>query len=148
MDNLDELMSTMQEVWRSVNSHNKLVWISKQGTPLQFFTLRFLLENPNSTVTDLTKHFHIAKSSATQLIERLSKQKLIEKISDKNDRRITHLKLTRKAVREIEKIKTKRKKEMRKVFSQVPQDDIRELVRIHKNLLRNLSKGSQDEKVN
>ncbi|HZQ29619.1 MAG TPA: MarR family transcriptional regulator [Patescibacteria group bacterium] len=141
MDNLDELMSTMQEVWRSVNSHNKKVWMSKQGTPLQFFTLRFLLEKPEATITDITKHFQITKSSATQLIERLSKQKLVEKISDKEDRRVIHLRLTKKAIKEIAKVRQKRMEEMKRVFSNVHPNDIKDLIRIHKNLLNNLKEG-------
>lgn len=138
---LDEFISTLQEIWRFIHKNDKKkIWIKKEGTPLQFFTLRFILNNPSSTVTDVTKRFQITKSSATQLVERLQKQGLIGKVPDKKDRRIVHLKLTAKAIRILAKMKKERDEQMKKIFSKVSSKDLRELIRIHMSLLKNLKK--------
>lgn len=137
-ENLDELIATMQEIWRFVNQNNKPHWAQKHGTILQFFALRFLIDNPNSTLTDVTEHLRITKSSATQLVDRLNKQRLVKKTSDKKDKRIIHLKSTDKGVREINKARKKRMEGMRRIFSKVPQKDIKGLLRIEKSLLKTL----------
>lgn len=136
---LDEFISTTQQIWRFIHSNSKKkFWMHDKGTPLQFFALRFLMQNPDATIKDLTERFQITKSSATQLIERLHKQGLIGKATDKNDRRVTHLKLTKKAEKILLKMRKERDGEMRKIFSRVSSEDLRELVRIHLTLLKNL----------
>jgi len=63
-------------------------------TPDQCSALRYLRENGRTTSSELADIFCVAKSSITAIITRLSDKKLIDRIPDEKDRRVTYLALT------------------------------------------------------
>ncbi|GFN32627.1 MarR family winged helix-turn-helix transcriptional regulator [Paenibacillus xylaniclasticus] len=63
-------------------------------TPDQCWALRYLRENGRTTSSELADIFCVAKSSITAIITRLSDKKLIDRIPDEKDRRVTYLALT------------------------------------------------------
>jgi DNA-binding MarR family transcriptional regulator len=60
----------------------------------QHAALRYLRENGCATSSELAEVFCVGKSSITAIITRLFDKKLIERVPDEKDRRVTYLKAT------------------------------------------------------
>lgn len=143
MDNksdFEQLFATMMQLGKLMSQQTQETHEERIATMLQLMALQFLKEQPNGTVSELAKLLELSKSSATQLIERLAKAGLVERINDKEDRRIVRLVITEDGEKEFLALKKKLMKKMQKIFSKIPAQDLRELIRIHSNLIETLKK--------
>lgn len=104
-------------------------------TPLQIHTMIFIKEQGNPTMSDLSVNLRTSLPTATKLIDRLIKLKLIQRKIDKDDRRIIRLSLTDQGVK-ILSLKLKRRvRRMKQVLALLPKEDIVHLHRIINSLL-------------
>jgi DNA-binding MarR family transcriptional regulator len=140
---IEQLFSTMLQLGKLMSHRTQETREEKASTMLQFSALQFLKEQPNGTVTDLGTQLKLSKSSATQLVERLAKLGFIERIDDKDDRRIVRLIITHSGEKEFSALKEKIMEKMKRIFFHIPAQDIRELIRIHTNLIETLKKDQQ-----
>ncbi len=136
----EQLFNTIMQLRKLVfqkaySSHKERV-----ATMLQLSALNFLKEQSGVTVGDLAQFLQLSKSSATQLTERLVKVRLVKRISDKRDRRCIHLTVTQKGEAELMALKKKVMEKMNRFLSKLPEEDIKELIRIHTNLIEDLKK--------
>lgn len=141
MDNnsdFEQLFSTMMQLGKLMSQQTQETHEERTATMLQLMALQFLKEQPNGTVSELAKLLELSKSSATQLIERLAKAGLVKRINDKEDRRIVRLVITENGEKEFIALKKKLMEKMQKIFSKIPAKDLRELIRIHTNLIETL----------
>jgi len=65
----------------------------------QLKVLRLLAVEGNFKMKDITEHLGIASSSATELIDKMIKEKLVERYRDIYDRRVVRVKLTEEGKR-------------------------------------------------
>ncbi len=137
---IERLFNTMLQLGKLVSQQAQESHMQRTATMLQFSALHFLKEQPNVTVSDLAQFLQLSRSSATQLIERLVKSGFVQRVNDKKDRRITRLVITKLGEKEFIMLKGKLMKKMQKVFSKIPEKDIKELIRIHTNLVETLKK--------
>lgn len=138
---IEELFETMVQFGKIMSKEDPSVSHEKKAaTMLQFSALKFVQANKDAAVNELGTTLHLSKSSATQLIERLVKTGLTTRTADQNDRRIIRLSLTSKGEKEIIKMKNRILEKIEKIFSYLPEQDIKELVRIHKTLIGNFEK--------
>lgn len=138
---IEELFETMVQFGKIMSKEDPSVSHEKRAaTMLQFSALKFVQGKKDAAVNELGTTLRLSKSSATQLIERLVKTGLIERAADKADRRIIRLSLTSKGEKEVVKMKNRILKKIEKIFSYLPEQDIKELVRIHKTLIANFEK--------
>ncbi|MDX9925358.1 MAG: MarR family transcriptional regulator [Ignavibacteriaceae bacterium] len=84
--------------------HNITIKVSKvEEIPIaQYRVLVILSKLGDVTVNELKEHLGIAQSSASGIIERLEKSKLVKKVDNPADRRQTLIRLTKKATKKIE----------------------------------------------
>lgn len=136
--NIEELFATMLQLGKLMSKDASFNHENKTATMLQFQALRFVLENKNTAVSDLGGSLTLSKSSATQLIERLVKAGFLERVHDEQDRRIVRLTITKLGKQEYEALKQKMLEKVTGIFSNLPEEDIKELIRIHKKLLAQL----------
>ncbi|MCL5784895.1 MAG: MarR family transcriptional regulator [Patescibacteria group bacterium] len=137
-NDLDELVTTMAEIWRFIRKQSQSSLINTATTFLQLNALRFISENDKITTTQLSEFLHVSLSSTTQLVERLVKTGLVKRVDDTKDRRVIRLSITLEGSAEIKRFKEERRIHMKQVFSQIPAKDLKELLRIQKNLLSQL----------
>jgi len=137
---IEQLFGTMLQLGKLMSQQTQETHEEKAATMLQFFALHFLKDRPNGTVTNLCKFLNLSKSSATQLIERLVKARLVRRIDDRKDRRIIRLSITESGKNEFIVLKKKLMEKMHRIFSKVPQSDLQELIRIHTNLIKTFKK--------
>lgn len=62
-------------------------------TPPQFIALHSLYEKGDTTIGDLSSRMFLACSTTTDLIDRMEKSRLVERVKDTKDRRIVRIHL-------------------------------------------------------
>src|SRR5258707_9819025 len=137
---LERLFDTLSQLRKLVENQAQELHEERTATVMQFSALKFLKNNQNSTVGQVAEYLKLSKSSATQLIERLVKASLAKRIDDQQDRRIVHLSITSLGEEEIINLKKKFIDKMSKILSKIPDSDLRQLIRIHTNLIETLQK--------
>lgn len=137
---IEHLFNIMLQLGKLMSQHAQETHEEKTATMLQLSALHYLKEQPNGTVTDLAEFLNLSKSSTTQLIERLVKASLVERINDKKDRRIIRLFITKNGEKEFTVLKKRLMEKMQKIFSKIPAEDLCELIRIQTNLVETLKK--------
>lgn len=109
-------------------------------TLLQHQALLHLKDQPGCTVGELSAKLGLSSSSIAQLIERLINLDVIKKALDKADHRITHLWLTKKGSHQTEIAHSVLAEKVGNVFSQMPEEDLKKVVRIFTNFLKKIEK--------
>ena len=115
-------------------------------TGIELTVLLFLKNSKFDTATDIVNELFIAKSYVSLSVNLLNTKGYIQKIQDKEDRKITHLKLTEKAD-EICKIANSKISELEdKLFSGLTEEDKIHMEKIfnvfYKNIREILEEGS------
>ena len=141
---IEQLFNTFGQLHKFLDAQTQESHDERIATFMQFSALKFLIEKNLSTVGDIAGQLKLSKSSATQLIERLVKAKLVKRMDDQKDRRIVRLTITLAGEREIINLKKKFIAKMSKILSKIPEQDLRELVRIHINLIDTLQKEQRN----
>ncbi len=140
-DLIEQLFSTVMQLRKLISQRTYESHEEKVATMLQFSALNFLKDQSEVSVGDLSEFLQLSKSSATQLTERLVKMRLTKRVSDKQDRRVIRLIITTKGEDELITLKKKTMKKMHRFFSKIPEKDIKELIRIHTNLIKTLKEN-------
>ncbi|WP_147803465.1 MarR family winged helix-turn-helix transcriptional regulator [Alkalicoccus halolimnae] len=65
-------------------------------TPPQFVALQWLHEFGDMTIGELSSKMYLACSTTTDLIDRMEKNELVERVKDTNDRRVVRIHLLEK----------------------------------------------------
>jgi DNA-binding MarR family transcriptional regulator len=112
-----------------------------RSTMLQHQVLLFLTENPGITVKGLASIFLMSSAAFAQLLTRLDIRGFIKKEQDLKDKRITHLYITKKGTDEIKSIKMMLLERASHVLKFIPKEDLKNMIRIQNNLLKQLEKG-------
>lgn len=128
MSTLDELLETQRHFWPLLMGRNKGI--------LCHIILRFVNANPSTTMGELADFIGLSQSAASQAVERLVEDKMIARQDDKSDRRVVRLKLTKKGQEELEKTHKAKRERLQKIFSHIPERDLKEYLRIQKELLK------------
>lgn len=144
-EDLNELIFVMSKLHRFFVIHHGEKGINEHlpVTKLQVETMRYIHKNPFVVMGNVSQYLNMSMSSTTQLVERLTKSKLISRKGDKTDHRVIHLELTSSGKKMLKFIEKKVEKKIKKIFTNIPVKDIRELIRINKNLLKKLEEKTK-----
>ena len=110
-------------------------------TPLQIQALDYIKNNPGTPVRGLSEYLFISPSAISQLTDRLFALKLIDRKSDPEDRRSVLVFLTKKGEQSIKKFKKEQIKDISFVTNYMSVDDIEQMIRIHKNVLKKIEEN-------
>lgn len=139
-DLFKELFSVMMQLKQAFHKLSQHSFEDRSATVLQYATLTFLSDHPKTTMSDLAAHLRLSLSSATQLVERLVKTGFVTRSDHTDDRRIVHLTITNTGQSELQTMREKWEKKMTKIFSKIPQEDLKEYIRIQKLVLQSIQK--------
>jgi MarR family transcriptional regulator, organic hydroperoxide resistance regulator len=112
-------------------------------TPLQFQALDYIKGNSSTPVRGLSEHLFISSSAISQLTDRLFALKLIDRKSDSSDRRSVLVSLTKKGEQSLKKFKKEQIKDINLVTKYMSADDIEQMIRIHKNVLKRIEENNK-----
>ncbi|MGW3569234.1 MarR family winged helix-turn-helix transcriptional regulator [Streptomyces sp. NPDC000941] len=103
---------------RRLQQAHSLLWgamVSEETTSPQFAVLNALVERPDIDQRTLSEHVHLDRSTIADVVARLARRGLVERVRDPRDGRRNVLKLTDDGVRVHRKLVT-RTARMNRVF--------------------------------
>ena len=133
-----KLFEAMSECKRLMHQSFSSLTKDLETTMIQVQALKLLQERPDSTVGELARKLHISMSSVAQLVDRLAKHSWIIRSGDKKDRRIVKLTLTLSGKRELRSFYEQMVERMAEFYGNIPEEDVRELLRIHNELIQRM----------
>lgn len=77
-------------------------------TPPQFIALQWLYEVGDMTIGDLSTKMYLAFSTTTDLVDRMEKNELVQRVRDEQDRRVVRIHLLPEGERIIQEVIAKR----------------------------------------
>ncbi|ODA41448.1 MarR family transcriptional regulator [Desulfosporosinus sp. BG] len=93
----EELTKQLEEALRRANTilykRGRSILIGMEISALQFNALLTIREFGPLTMGDLGKHLFVACSTATDLVDRMERASLVERVRDNKDRRVVRLHL-------------------------------------------------------
>lgn len=108
-------------------------------TPPQFIALQWLFEEGDMTIGDLSTKMYLACSTTTDLVDRMEKTKLVERVRDVHDRRIVRIHLLSEGSRIINEVIAKRQLYVKQILMDFTKEEV-------ESLKRNLQKMHQEMK--
>ncbi|MDX8046604.1 MarR family transcriptional regulator [Gracilibacillus sp. S3-1-1] len=99
-------------------------------TTPQFIALQHLLERGDLTLGELSKHINLAFSTTTDLVDRMEKIEIVERVRDTKDRRVVRIHLLDKGRKIIHEVLEKRREYLGEVLTNVEVEDMEQLSRL------------------
>lgn len=113
-------------------------------TPPQFLALQWLFDEGDMTIGELSNKMYLACSTTTDLVDRMEKNELVERIKDTKDRRVVRIHLLDKGKKIIEEVIHQRRLYLEGILSNFSNEEV-DIIEKHLNLL--YDEMSKDEKT-
>ncbi|MTI96871.1 MAG: MarR family transcriptional regulator [Firmicutes bacterium] len=97
-------------------------------TPPQFNALLLLAEHGDMTIGELGSRMYLASSTATDLIDRMERNDLVERIRDTNDRRVVRLHMLENGRKMIDEVMESRKRYLDNILAHLSEAEKKKLV--------------------
>lgn len=110
-------------------------------TPPQFVALQWLLEHGDMTIGELSNKMYLAFSTTTDLIDRMERNELVQRVRDEQDRRVVRIHLLKEGERIIEEVIVKRQQYLEGVLNKFNADEVANLSillgKLHQEMKKN-----------
>lgn len=93
-------------------------------TPPQFVALQWLFEDGDMTIGELSNKMFLACSTTTDLVDRMEKNLLVERVKDPSDRRVVRIHLLEEGKRIIDEVIKKRQAYLDEILKNFSMDEI------------------------
>jgi DNA-binding MarR family transcriptional regulator len=93
-------------------------------TPPQFVALQWLFEEGDMTIGELSSRMYLACSTTTDLVDRMEKNQLVERVKDPHDRRVVQIHLLEEGKRIIDEVIKKRQAYLAEVLKNFSIEEI------------------------
>ena len=107
-------------------------------TPPQFIALQWLFEDGDMTIGELSNKMYLACSTTTDLVDRMEKNLLVERVKNPNDRRVVRIHLLEEGKRIIDEVIKKRQVYLEEVLVDFSTEEIqlleRSLTKLHQEM--------------
>ena len=144
----------IQRFFTSMDSMTRIGAMSPRGGPMpknmpshaQLGVLFVIAHRGTQTTKELARHFGMTSSAATQLVNGLVKNGILERKEDEKDRRKTHIALTKKGEGVLEKARTHRMQKMKESFTPLSDKEVAQLLKIQIKIVEHWKKLCQNPK--
>ncbi|NHC40809.1 MarR family transcriptional regulator [Bacillus sp. MM2020_1] len=107
-------------------------------TPPQFVALQWLFEDGDMTIGELSNKMYLACSTTTDLVDRMEKNLLVERVKNPNDRRVVRIHLLEEGKRIIDEVIKKRQGYLEEVLVNFSTEEIqllqKSLTKLHQEM--------------
>lgn len=107
-------------------------------TPPQFIALQWLFEDGDMTIGELSSKMYLACSTTTDLVDRMEKNLLVERVKNPNDRRVVRIHLLDEGKRIIDEVIKKRQVYLEEVLVDFSSEEIqllqKSLTKLHQEM--------------
>lgn len=93
-------------------------------TPPQFVALQWLMEHGDMTIGDLSNKMYLACSTTTDLVDRMEKNELVERVKDQTDRRVVRIHLLKKGEEIIYQVIKKRQEYLKEILDNFSEENV------------------------
>jgi len=93
-------------------------------TPPQFVALQWLYEHGDMTIGELSNKMYLAFSTTTDLIDRMEKNELVQRVRDEQDRRVVRIHLLEEGERIIQEVIEKRQQYLDEVLERFEPEQV------------------------
>ena len=97
--------------------------------------LAFIKHQPHCTVSDIASHLGITLGGVTQLVEKMVKLELVNRVRGINDRRVVHIDMTEKGFEIFNQLDEYRHRVFKKYFSILSDEEIKTYHQIFTKLM-------------
>lgn len=130
---VDRYIELTHEVWKRGEALTKEE-IGEELTNDQHYLLRYIYRRQRCTTTELAEAFSVQKSAITAIMNRLVEKNIIERVQDKNDRRVLYLTLTKEGRTLFEKTEARVFNLVESIIQQFGQEEIETFIRTYEKL--------------
>jgi DNA-binding MarR family transcriptional regulator len=136
---IEQILETFQTLKQSLSEGFAFAG-KKRITPSQGFVLHFVAKTKRSSVKEVAEKLYITSSAATQLIDALVKNGLLQRSDNPDDHRGSILLLTRKAEDLFRRMKEHGVGRMKDVFSTLSDEELETYLRLNQKIISGLKK--------
>ncbi len=97
-------------------------------TPPQFIALQWLHEYGDMTIGDLSTKMYLAFSTTTDLVDRMEKNELVQRVRDEQDRRVVRIHLLPEGERVIQEVISKRQQYLQDILVDFNEQELKILL--------------------
>ncbi|MDF2546989.1 MAG: transcriptional regulator [Anaerosolibacter sp.] len=117
--NIIELERLLRWVCTSIKRKGREILADFEITPPQFDALVQLIKHGDLTISELSNRMFLACSTITDLIDRMEKNGLVERVRDSKDRRVVRIRVLDKGNKLIDEVLDARRMYLERVLSDV-----------------------------
>lgn len=132
-ESIVELEKTLRYISGIIKRKGRQILLNYPITSPQFIALQLLIDGGDLTIGELSNKNGLAFSTTTDLVDRLEKNKLVERVRDTSDRRVVRIHVLDKGKRIIKEVITKRQDYLGAVlnnFSEEQSETLNELLHL------------------
>jgi len=137
-DLVEEIEHVLREISKEVRRRGREILSDFSITPPQFDALIYLAEFGDLTIGELSAKLYLAYSTTTDLVDRMERNDLVERVRDTNDRRVVRLHMKDKGRELIQKVLVVRRDYLAKALTHVSADDLHHLAGSLKEVYRHI----------
>nr|WP_164668447.1 MarR family transcriptional regulator [Virgibacillus doumboii] len=112
-----DLEKRLRKIAGMVKQNGRKILNNYPITSPQFVALQWLIEEGDLTIGELSNKNGLAFSTTTDLVDRMEKNKLVERVRDGNDRRVVRIHVLEKGKTIIQEVIQKRQEYLGEVLS-------------------------------
>ncbi|AYV74258.1 MULTISPECIES: MarR family winged helix-turn-helix transcriptional regulator [Niallia] len=133
LENIATIEKDMRYISGIIKQKGREILSNYTMTPPQFVALQWLFEEGDMTIGELSNKMFLAFSTTTDLVDRMEKNQLVQRVKDPNDRRVVRIHMLEEGKRLIDEVIKKRQGYLQEVLNEYSTEDIEEL---KKNFMR------------
>ena len=104
MEQIELLERELRHIAALIKQKGREILSNYTITPPQFIALQWLHELGDMTIGDLSNKMYLAFSTTTDLVDRMERNELVQRIRDNQDRRVVRIHLLTEGERIIEEV--------------------------------------------
>lgn len=144
-DEVVELEWVLRRISSTIKQKGREILNDFPITPPQFVALQWLKEHGDMTIGELSAKMYIANSTMTDLVDRMEKAELVQRVRSTNDRRVVQVHLLDKGRDIIDRVIRARQQYLQDVVSQFDTEELKAM-KVHLTRLYNvMEKGELKE---
>jgi len=125
---VEELEFLLRKISAIIKRRGRDILTDFKITPPQFNALLVLRKNGDMTIGELGEAMYLACSTATDLIDRMERNGLVERVRDTNDRRVIRIHVLDKGEEVLEHVMIARKNYLQEVLEHVNNGQCQQMI--------------------
>jgi DNA-binding MarR family transcriptional regulator len=102
--------------------------------------LLFSVKHNQQSTGELAKQFSITSSAVSQMVDQLERKKLVERVQNSDDRRVTYVKLAHEARKVFDNMRTKYVDHLSERFTDISNQELETLLKILEKTIKHVGK--------